>query len=407
MTPAVIFAIADVYSKYAESEVPGHRNPGDPPNPHPPSEEINAAITKAFKELDDLIVHGGAMKALGLNEVAYEALQKDNADTPVATSPGGRRHSALREVSLANEGSCALMSIYNTEERSLRVALTGDSRAVFGRRVSDSSSSGFIYEPEELTMDQNATNPEEAARLHAEHPDEPDMLKNNRVVGWGPSRAFGDGSMKWSRAVQRRLNQEALGDRPRENCKTPPYFTAEPVITVKDNIQTGDFVVLASDGLWDCLTSEEVVGLVGMWLEKNGSKKTLSDGTRQVSVPPLINYSREDIADDEVKKAVTRYYDSIKGQTKATDLQRACKPSELPVRFPEGYKDKTGMYKYWRTEKKFVCEDQDTNVAAHLARNALGGADDDLRGALMQMRPPRTRRFRSVILLFQSALHYN
>jgi pyruvate dehydrogenase phosphatase len=39
----------------------------------------------------------------------------------------------------------------------------------------------------------------------------------------------------------------------------PPYFTAEPEITTTE-VQPGDCVVLATDGLWDCLTTEELMG---------------------------------------------------------------------------------------------------------------------------------------------------
>ena len=34
--------------------------------------------------------------------------------------------------------------------------------------------------------------------------------------------------------------------------------------------EEGGFLVLASDGLWESLTNEEVVGLVGKWLEETG-----------------------------------------------------------------------------------------------------------------------------------------
>ena len=77
--------------------------------------------------------------------------------------------------------------------------------------------------------------------------------------------AFGDAASKWSSEIQQRLHEEFLGDRVRENVKTPPYFTAEPEITTTE-VQPGDFVAFATDGLRDCLTNEEVVGLVGIWL---------------------------------------------------------------------------------------------------------------------------------------------
>ncbi len=144
------------------------------------------------------------------------------------------------------------------------------------------------------------------------HPDEPELLKNNRVLGWGPARAFGDGVMKWSAALQNRLSQQCLGDRPRDVLKTPPYFTAEPEGTTFEGVRRGDFLVLASDGLWDSLTNEEVVGLIGKWLEERGTKDSenirLAKEDIEVIIPTkvypstTIKFPRRDKADAIIAK---------------------------------------------------------------------------------------------------------
>ncbi|KAF8957764.1 phosphatase 2C-like domain-containing protein [Flammula alnicola] len=395
---AVVGMLGDLYSKHAAQsdsavmDLSGgvyFRNPGEPPDPTPAHEEIVEAIKSAFLQLDDGIVHQTAQKILGLDDASYTAIRGPPAQFTVPLdemkiSSESILATAVKLLRPAYSGSYALVGIYNTSDRSLRVALTGESRAVLGRRVPVSSPStgekgkgkggnnttgkeqAYTYEAQQLTADQNAHNPEEAARLSALHPDEPDLLKNNRVPGWGCARAFGDGAMKWSLEVQRRLHEDFLGDRPRENCKTPPYCTAEPVVTLKEGIQKGDFVVYALNGLWDCLGTEEVVGLVGKWLEENGTKERVSmpDGTvREVMVP---------------LSSSTPSSSAIIGSASASRRQtKTYAPSELPVVYPADYKDKTTRYKYWRKEKKFVCEDN--NVAAHLIRNALGGAHTDLR----------------------------
>jgi len=132
--------------------------------------------------------------------------------------------------------------------------------------------------------------------------------------------------------------------------KTPPYFTAEPEITTIQ-VQHGDFLVMGSDGLWDCLTNEEVVGLVGVWLEKNSMS--------QYRRPP-------------VEEVVER--------------------DSLPVQLKE---DRTTMYRWWRATKRFL--NVDDNVAAHLVRNALGGANTNLTSMLLSLNPPRSRKFRDDI----------
>ncbi|KAJ3759919.1 phosphatase 2C-like domain-containing protein [Lentinula raphanica] len=274
---------------------------------------IADTIKQTFKEFDDALID----------------------PTEVLSSPTESKTNAVRSLRYAYSGSCALMSIYDLDTKVLRVALTGDSRAVLGRKIHtpNSSDNGTTvkYEVQVLSHDQNAHNPHEVRRLENEHPGE-EVVKNGRVMGWGMARAFGDAAYKWSIEVQEKLYEKYLGDRVRENMKTPPYLTAEPEITAT-KIQKGDFLIMASDGLWDCLTSEEAVGLVGLWLSTN---------------------STADSATDE--------------------------------------NDKTPYYPWWHAQKRFV--NKDDSAAAHLARNALGGADGDLTEALLSLGYPRARRYR-------------
>jgi serine/threonine protein phosphatase PrpC len=46
-----------------------------------------------------------------------------------------------------------------------------------------------------------------------------------------------------------------------------PYLTAEPEVTTV-HVKPGDFVVLGTKGLFECLSDEEIVGLVGVWVEE-------------------------------------------------------------------------------------------------------------------------------------------
>ena len=167
--------------------------------------------------------------------------------------------------------------------------------------------------------------------------------------------AFGDAASKWSSEIQQRLHEEFLGDRVRENVKTPPYFTSEPEMTTTE-VQPRDFVAFATDGLWDCLTNEEVVGLVAFgWV----------------------------VGSCQVRSRVRRRL-----------VKNVWERDELPVKLEE---DKTVMYRWWRAKKRFI--DVDNNVAVHLVRNALGGAHKDLTSALLYMEPPRSRRYRCVLCL--------
>ena len=202
---AVLGILADLYSMYAAknrtvdvaSGLLLNVEPGALPDPVPSDEDIDLAIRRAFIDFDNFLVHESARVALGLNDEDYATLQKNNSPDQSDNMPPRRYETpldqAVRILAGAHSGSCAIVGLYNTVDRSLRVALTGDSRAVFGRRVQTTAADGtqvYKYAAHALSADQNAKNAEEAARLTAEHPDEPELLKDNRVVGWGCARAW-------------------------------------------------------------------------------------------------------------------------------------------------------------------------------------------------------------------------
>lgn len=261
-------------------------------------------------------MHEAARRALALTEEEYRFLNEGNESEASESDAASQTRSIPRTEGMAlleeaYAGSCAILGIYNNLERTLHVAVTGDSRAILGRRrVQEQEAAGdsstalagdtrkVTYEIHKLSADQNANNPKEAERLAALHPDEPELLKNGRTLGWGPSRAFGDGVMKWSATLQRRLWKEFLGEWPRDTYKTPPYFTAEPEVTTFEGVKRGDFLILASDGLWDSLTNEEVVGLVGKWLEE----KTSENDVKAEAVLPGKVYPRTTIPKSRVRK---------------------------------------------------------------------------------------------------------
>ncbi|KAK7040322.1 hypothetical protein VNI00_009790 [Paramarasmius palmivorus] len=313
----------------------------------PPFEDdsVNKTIKQLFREVDEAIID------------------------PTEVLSSNSKTNAIRTLREAYSGSCALVSVYEPDIRLLRVALTGDSRAVLGRRVKGKDGKD-TYAVHVLSLDQNAHNPAEVARLSAEHPGEK-VVDKGRVMGWGMSRAFGDAAYKWSIEVQKQLHQRFLGDRPMADDKTPPYLTAEPEIK-NFVVKRGDFLIMASDGLWECLTSEEAVGLVGIWLKNNRDSVHTDRPLRDFEAP------REEDR--------TQYL-----------------PQDLPVALKD--KDDTLYYRWWKAEKRFV--NVDRSAAAHLIRNAFGGADSDLTNALLSMTAPRSRRYRSVAILHALTIHYS
>ena len=189
------------------------------------------------------------------------------------------------------------------------------------------------------------------------------MVRNGRILGGlEPSRAFGDAYYKWSKETQDRMKRHFLGRTPSALLRSPPYVTAEPIVTTtKIEPSKGDFIVMATDGLWEFLSNEEVVGLVGQWLE---------------SQPKTPNSS---------ESSWPKSWSSSGSQG-------------LPVENQHG--DQAGLgqrgplrrYSTATADARFVFEDK--NAATHLVRNALGGRDRDMVSALLTLPSPYSRRYR-------------
>jgi len=123
--------------------------------------------------------------------------------------------------------------------------------------------------------------------MRKEHPaEEKDtVVFRGRVLGGlEPTRAMGDARYKWPPGLGAKLQAAFLPGRARNeppHYHTPPYVTAEPVVTTRDLPPAGEgrrFLVLATDGLFDRLGSDEVVGLVGQWLDRQ-TRGELGSGT--------------------------------------------------------------------------------------------------------------------------------
>jgi pyruvate dehydrogenase phosphatase len=304
-----------------------------------PSEEaVEAAIKTGFTRLDDEIVHQSVEKVLKANSKTI----------------------AAELLAPALSGSCALLSFYDSQSKLLRVACTGDSRAVLGRR---SESGKWTATP--LSVDQTGSNPDEAARMRKLHPGEDRVVHNGRVLGGlEPTRAFGDASYKWSREVSDRLRQSFFGRSSSPLLKTPPYVTAEPVVTTtKIEPERGDFLVMATDGLWEMLTNEEVIGLVGKWIDSQEA------GTQN----------------SQFSSVWSKVFGS----------------SPLPVEVPKAENGAEGQKTPFRLQQWGISPDnkerfvvRDKNVATHLIRNALGGKNEEQVCALLTLPSPFSRRYR-------------
>lgn len=322
----------------------------DPQNP----ERISLAIRNAFTKLDQELINA-PLSVLAANLDA-ESIKKN-------ILPDLSKHPlALQTMLPAVSGSCALMAVFDTAHRHLYVACSGDSRAVAGIWEENEQGQGS-WRVEVLSEDQTGRNPNELKRIQSEHP--PDeagsVIRAGRVLGGlEPSRAFGDARYKWPRDVQDVLNRAFLvGNNqplrsPPSSFKTPPYVTATPVVTHRDfdfgsvarpsRSPASRFVVLATDGLWDKLSSEDVVALVG------GHLKGLKGVVSKTALPELV--------------PTTSGAPTVEGKDKKRNSS-------------------SGSWSF-----------EDENISSHLIRNAFGGGDAENLRKLMSIPAPTARSYR-------------
>ncbi|KAG9327502.1 hypothetical protein KVV02_000451 [Mortierella alpina] len=325
---------------------------------------VAEAIERGFLKLDHRIVHDSVQRVL---------------EHP-------SRHLACSSLLPAISGACALMAYVDLREKDLYVACAGDSRAVMGT-LEQKADGGRVWRAVPLSFDQTGRNRWEVKRLQEEHPgEETTVVTRGRVLGGlEPTRAFGDARYKWTRHIQDKVFELFPAYRqPRSNYKTPPYVTAKPVVR-HHKLQPQDrFLVMATDGLWDKLTSDEVVQLVGNLLDgKVGQEEMFLDRDQ------VQNYRRQFRASQTPTHPAKAAENNTSTTQKLEQQQQQQEEEELtpPNRQPKGPVSQI---------RKFTYRDH-AHASTHLIRNALGGADDDKVAATLTIPSPISRAYRDDI----------
>ncbi|XP_047322751.1 probable protein phosphatase 2C 46 [Impatiens glandulifera] len=158
---------------------------------------------------------------------------------------------------IAAVGSCCLVGVICNGN--LYIANLGDSRAVLGRLV---KSTGEVLSIQ-LSAEHNVAIESVRQELKALHPDDSKIvvLKHRvwRVKGLiQVSRSMGDVYLK-----KAEYNKEPLYAkfRLREPFKRP-VLSSDPTITVHEIQPNDQFIIFASDGLWEHLSNQEAVDIV-------------------------------------------------------------------------------------------------------------------------------------------------
>jgi pyruvate dehydrogenase phosphatase len=160
LVPYVVRELSNLYSQAAIQGVQTVQEDQTPLHQVPSSLAVDQAIRRGFTALDDDIVLNSVKKLL--------------------KNPSKRLAADI--LLPAHAGSCALLTFLDSQTGRLKVACTGDSRAILGRKDPKSG---------KWTVDQTGRNLDEATRMRNEHPgEERDVIKRGRVLGGlEPTRA--------------------------------------------------------------------------------------------------------------------------------------------------------------------------------------------------------------------------
>ena len=154
---------------------------------------------------------------------------------------------SVQEIEPIFSGTTACVVLMR--DKKLFIANVGDSRAVLGRNVNGSFSSV------DLSIDQNPDSPGEMSRIEncggfVSPP--PEVGLSARVwldedytqIGLAMARSIGDHAVK------------AIG------------VIADPVVTTHNLIESDEFLIIATDGVWEFISSEEAVLLVSSFFSQ-------------------------------------------------------------------------------------------------------------------------------------------
>ncbi|KAL3498671.1 hypothetical protein ACH5RR_041403 [Cinchona calisaya] len=188
-----------------------------------------------------------------------------NCFLKVDAEVGGK--AGLEPVAPETVGSTAVVALVCSSH--IIVANCGDSRAVLYRGKESMA----------LSVDHKPNREDEYARIEA---------AGGKVIQWNGHRVFGVLAMSRS-----------IGDR-----YLKPWIIPDPEVMFIPRTKDDECLILASDGLWDVMTNEEVCDMarkrILMWHKKNGT--TLPLGERGEGIDPAAQAAAECLSNRAIQK---------------------------------------------------------------------------------------------------------
>lgn len=187
---------------------------------------------------------------------------------------------------IASVGSCCLVGVIYSGE--LYIANAGDSRAVLGRLDEATKEIKAV----QLSYEHNASLESVREELRSLHPNDPQIVVMKHTV-WRVkgliqiSRSIGDAYLK-----KKEFNQAPLLTKFRlpEPFETP-ILKAEPTIQVQKLQPCDQFLIFASDGLWEHLSNQEAVDIVQNCPRNGVAKKLIKAALCEAAKKREMRYS--------------------------------------------------------------------------------------------------------------------
>ncbi|XP_028774577.1 probable protein phosphatase 2C 60 isoform X2 [Neltuma alba] len=187
---------------------------------------------------------------------------------------------------IAVVGSCCLVGVICSG--TLYIANLGDSRAVLGRAVRATGEVLAI----QLSSEHNVSIESVRQEMHSLHPDDSQIvvLKHNvwRVKGLiQVSRSIGDVYLK-----RAEFNKEPLYAKFRlREPFSRPILSSEPSISVHELQQHDQFLIFASDGLWEHLSNQDAVNIVQNHPRSGSARRLVKAALHEAAKKREMRYS--------------------------------------------------------------------------------------------------------------------
>lgn len=187
---------------------------------------------------------------------------------------------------IASVGSCCLLGVVC--DGKIYVANLGDSRAILGRLV---RSTGEVLALQ-LSPEHNASIESVRKELQLLHPEDSQIvvLKHNvwRVKGIiQVSRSIGDAYLKKAEFNREPLCEKFLLQETFEK----PILSAEPSISVQTVHPDDQFLIFASDGLWEQINNQDAVSIVQKNPRQGIARRLVMAALQQAAKKREIRYS--------------------------------------------------------------------------------------------------------------------